>query len=89
MGIGHYFEQKREDCPECGAKEGAFMCSSEWGHNISCCSPECGQKVQQKIIDNTSKKHYNKLLGRYYSLGHKLEEMRLKGVNGCDPFFKL
>lgn len=32
-------------CPVCAKPEGAFMGSSTWGHDISCCSETCGQKM--------------------------------------------
>ena len=85
-----FSEQKIDDCPECGAKESAFMGSSEWGHSIACCSDDCGQKIANKIEENTNKKYFKKKLKQYYELQSLLEERRLEGVNAaCDPFFKL
>lgn len=84
------YEIQREDCPGCGAKEGAFMGSSEWGHSIVCCSDKCGHKITKLIDKNIRKKQYKKKLQEYYDLDSDLKEMRLDGID-CDyePFFNL
>ena len=80
---------KLEDCPNCGAKEGARMGSSSWGHNLSCCGDECGKAVAKKIETNVSKRKYKKKLQKYYDLKEELRALRYEGINGTDPFFEL
>lgn len=29
-------------CPVCGKEGGAIMGKTDWGHNVDCCSDECG-----------------------------------------------
>lgn len=58
-------------CPNCGLKDsedswsGARMISSEWGHDFSCCSDECGfefaKTVNLKSATKTGRKELRKL----------------------------
>lgn len=90
MGCGNYNQVKNPDCPGCGAKEGGYMGSTAWGHNITCCSDKCGEKIAKKIDENVSKKVYQKKLEKYYELQGEIEEMRLEGIDcRADPFFSL
>lgn len=40
---------KNGPCPVCWKPEGAFMGSSTWGHDVSCCSDTCGLKVSDRL----------------------------------------
>lgn len=37
------------DCPGCGAPDAARMSSTRWGHDVSCCSDECGARVGEAL----------------------------------------
>lgn len=37
------------DCPVCGKSEGATMNSWRWGHDVGCCSDECGFKMKRRL----------------------------------------
>lgn len=36
-------------CPGCGRVNSAFMGNSGWGHQMMCCSDECGRRVGAAI----------------------------------------
>lgn len=38
-----------DDCPNCGVVNSAYMGSSVWGHNYSCCSDDCGLEFKVKL----------------------------------------
>jgi hypothetical protein len=42
-------EIEHDDCPVCGHPRGATMSSTVWGHWVSCCSDECGEKMRVKL----------------------------------------
>lgn len=44
---GHY--RKSGPCSNCGRDGGAFMGSSEWGHDFMCCSRACGRRLAHKL----------------------------------------
>ena len=85
MNCGH--EYKNEDCPNCGAKEGARMVNSEWGHSITCCSDKCGMEVAKKLKKNTSTKKYKKKLKKFYKLKEELHELRYSGIETDNTHF--
>ena len=78
------------DCPVCKKKEGARMGSTEWQHNVYCCSDECGLKIKDNIEKNTNTKKYRKMVKKYYKLFSKIHKHRLKGTGAhSEPFFNL
>ena len=79
-------EYKNEDCPNCGAKEGATMSSSEWGHNISCCSDKCGLELFKKLNKNIKTKKFKKKLKKYYAFQNELYNLRYKGIDANTHF---
>jgi hypothetical protein len=77
------------DCPNCGIKEGACMGMSEWGHDIPCCSDECGKAIKRKLKKNESRPEYKRALKGFWALEELILSMRYKDVGAEDPFFKL
>lgn len=72
------FERKRQDCPVCGKKEGAFMGSTSWGHNYSCCSDSCGIELKNKLDILHNSKEYKNLQKIIEENQEKMEKMELK-----------
>lgn len=38
------------ECPNCRKPQGAIMCSSRWGHDVTCCSDKCGEEFGAKLL---------------------------------------
>jgi hypothetical protein len=84
-----YRRPTRGPCPNCGAKEGAIMASSTWGHWMSCCSDKCGLEIKHKIEKNESDPEYKKKMRQLNNLKNTLNQMRYKGIGASDPFYEL
>ena len=82
----HHIEVKHDPCPNCNKPEGAFMGSSEWGHNLLACSDGCGFEIKGKIEQNMSTQEYKITLDQFYTLKAKLFKLWHKGINGRDPY---
>jgi hypothetical protein len=75
----------RPDCPNCGKKNGAVMGSSNWRHNIICCSDECGMAIKEKLKKNTSNKEYEKAESKYHKAKRVLKNLKYKGIPLNEP----
>ncbi len=71
---------KLNDCPNCGKKASAFMGSSEWGHNVMCCSETCGLAVKKRIEENTNMQEYRDIKHELDDLTNKLYRLKYKGL---------
>lgn len=69
------------DCPNCGKKEGANMGSTEWRHDISCCSNECGEAIRVKLEDNRNSVEYKNAIDEYRKAKEKVMAIKYKGIN--------
>lgn len=69
------------DCPCCGKKGGAYMSSSSWGHDISCCSEECGKKIKNQLEANKNSPAYKNALTDYYIAEEKVMELKYKDID--------
>ena len=81
-------EIKIESCPNCGKHRGASCGSSEWGHNISCCSDKCGLAIGAKLKKNESTLTFKTTVRQLNQLRIRLDELRYKGIDARDPFYK-
>lgn len=68
------------DCPICGKKEGASMGSSSWGHNIECCSQECGERLGEIIKQNIDKKKYRKAVKALEKAKDRVRKIKYDGT---------
>lgn len=81
MGYKHNQRYTPPDCPECGKKEGAFMSASEFGHDVSCCSQECGLAIAKKIERNRESSEYKNAVEEYHAAKDKMLGAKYKDVN--------
>jgi hypothetical protein len=77
----------RPDCPNCGKQHGASMGSSRWGHNITCCSDECGMAIAKKLQKNMSSKEYKKALSDCRKADKIRDDLKYKGMSAREPSF--
>lgn len=83
-----YRENKIEigNCPNCGKECGACCGSTDWGHNISCCSDKCGIAIGAKLKKNESTLEFKTTMRQCNQLKIRLHELRYKKINAVDPF---
>lgn len=73
------------ECPQCGQKDepwewrGARMSSTEWQHDFSCCSDECGKAFAEKHRELVKTKKGRKELAALWEKFASQAEYRLCG----------
>lgn len=72
---------ERGDCPNCGKKQGAIVSCSFWGHDIACCSDECGKEVARKLEKNMRDPEYQRALLQLRQAEERLMRLKYKGIN--------
>ena len=71
---------KPETCPGCGKPDSAVFGSSEWGHNLLCCSGECGEKVAGILNENECSDEYVRAEKALERAKKKLDSVRMRGL---------
>ena len=81
-----YEEYKIPPCPNCGKERGATMSKSQWTHNMSCCSDECGIELGKKLNELRNSKKWKKAkeqIRRGYEI---MDEMEMELMGQTDQF---
>lgn len=85
----NYYDQVQlEDCPVCGKKEGAYQGNSAWGHNVMCCSNECGEEMKNRLDALRKTPEMVKALDEFHVVRQRILSM-LKEVTKVHSHFEM